>query len=70
VKRRLCAIGLLLAGLVPASQAADPDADLLEFLGSVDSEGPGWDEYLAQTDVDQVATAPPAGDQSGQVKNQ
>jgi len=37
--------------------AADAPVDdgLLEFLGSVDSEDKGWQEYLAGTDIDQVA---------------
>ena len=32
-----------------------PDADLLEFLGSVDSEDSGWADYLEKTDVGQAA---------------
>lgn len=44
---------------------AEPPVDpgLLEFLGSVDSEDGKWHEYLASTDVDQVAkraARPPA----------
>ncbi len=42
--------------------ADDPvDDGLLEFLGSVDSEDKNWQDYLARTDIDQVArraTAP------------
>jgi hypothetical protein len=48
-----------------------PPADLLEFLGSVDSEDGSWSEYLGSTDPGQVAkpdapkiparTAAPAG---------
>ena len=37
------------------------DDGLLEFLGSVDSEDKDWHDYLAGTDIDQVArraTAP------------
>jgi hypothetical protein len=52
-----------------ALRAADlPDDGLLEFLGSVDSEDGGWHDYLARTDIDQIArraaprpAAPPAG---------
>jgi hypothetical protein len=32
-----------------------PDPALLEFLGSVDTEDKGFHEYLAHTDIDQVA---------------
>jgi hypothetical protein len=32
-----------------------PDPGLLEFLGSVDSEDKAWHDYLARTDIDQVA---------------
>src|ERR1700722_6739081 len=54
----------LLSGcrIVSVLHAADmPDAGLLEFLGSVDSEDKAWHEYLARTDIDQVAKrAPPS----------
>lgn len=40
----------------PASAAAD--ADLLEFLGSVDSSEPGWHDYLEHTDLEKVIHAP------------
>ena len=37
-------------------QAAEaPDDGLLEFLGSVDTEDKGWHDYLARTDIDQIA---------------
>ena len=46
-----------------AGQAA-LDGDLFEFLGSVDTEGDGWGEYLEGTDVSRVAppsaATPPA----------
>jgi hypothetical protein len=48
---------LLLAALAPGGTWAAnkrPDADLLEFLGSVDAEGSGWSEYLEGTDLDKV----------------
>jgi hypothetical protein len=44
----------------PADSAADApaDADLLEYLGSVDAEeGQDWMDYLARTDIAQVAKA-------------
>ena len=46
--------GALHAG---CSHAADEPVDpgLLEFLGSVDTEDKDWHEYLARTDIDQVA---------------
>jgi len=68
VRWRECALlalpGLALAGppvtpahaATPASAAAD--ADLLEFLGSVDSTEPGWHEYLEHTDLEKVIHAP------------
>ena len=48
--------------LVPAAYAADAPVDpgLLEFLGSVDTEDKNWHEYLAHTDIDQVAKRSPA----------
>jgi hypothetical protein len=39
------------------------DDGLLEFLGSVDSEDKNWRDYLAGTDIDQVARHP--GNASG-----
>lgn len=46
--------------LTPAAYAADERVDpgLLEFLGSVDTEDKNWHEYLAHTDIDQVAKRP------------
>ena len=50
--------------MAPVHAADEPvDPDFLEFLGSVDSNEAGWHDYLAQTDVDQVAKA-----QSGATK--
>ena len=44
----LCAPLLLARGALAAAPAPPPvDDDLLEFLGSVDSEEPGWHDYLA-----------------------
>ena len=67
---RLSARALLVVcgslGLLHAVPAADAPVDdgLLEFLGSVDSDDKDWHDYLAGTDIDQVArragnTAPP-----------
>jgi hypothetical protein len=44
-------------GLLRAVHAATPPVDdgLLEFLGSVDSDDKDWHDYLAGTDIDQVA---------------
>jgi hypothetical protein len=43
--------------LQPSLRAADKSVDpgLLEFLGSVDTEDKDWHDYLARTDIDQVA---------------
>jgi hypothetical protein len=42
-----------------AKRAPEPpaDAELLEYLGSVDAEGQEWMEYLAHTDIAQVVKA-------------
>ena len=41
-----------------AESAADTaDAELLEYLGSVDAEGQEWMEYLTHTEIAQVAKA-------------
>jgi hypothetical protein len=61
---RLLAGGLLIA---PAMWAAAPavDAELLEFLGSVDSEERDWSDFLEHTDLDRIvrpAARPPAKD--------
>jgi hypothetical protein len=43
-----------------ADSTSEPiaDADLLEYLGSVDAEeGQDWMDYLARTDIAQVAKA-------------
>jgi hypothetical protein len=42
-----------------AESVSEPsvDADLLEYLGTVDAEGQEWMEFLAHTDIAQVAKA-------------
>jgi hypothetical protein len=40
---------LLRAGEPPAKTVEPADADLIEFLGSVDSDDEGWKQYLART---------------------
>ena len=53
-----CVVGLFCGGAliaVPLHAAEDPvDPEMLEFLGSVDSSGQGWQDYLAATDVDEL----------------
>lgn len=46
---------LVTAAWPGAPPAESPDDGLLEFLGSVDSEDKDWHDYLARTDIDQVA---------------
>jgi hypothetical protein len=49
------------AGAVRAAEPAAPvDAELLEFLGSLDSEDEEWHEYLAARPV-RAAAGKPAG---------
>jgi len=73
VRAWLCAGLLLGLALQPLRlRAADPpapavepaDADLIEFLGSVDSDDEGWKEYLARTvarpPVEKKQPPPPA----------
>ncbi len=52
---------LLGAAWLAAARAAEPkvDADLLEFLGSVDTEDKNWHDYLARTDIEKVAQRAP-----------
>jgi hypothetical protein len=50
------AVGISCLALLAAAHAADkPDPALLEFLGSVDTEDKDWHDYLAHTDIEQVA---------------
>jgi len=67
VRLRACALVIAVSslGLAAIVHAADTTVDdgLLEFLGSVDSDDKNWHDYLARTDIDQVArrarSAPP-----------
>lgn len=60
LKLRVWQVLILLSGVAAAQNSKAPvDGDLLEFLGSVDSEGPGWSEYLERTDVSKVAKQSP-----------
>jgi hypothetical protein len=63
--RRIAASRAVLAFAVPllltrAALGAAPaiDADLLEFLGSVDSEEPGWHDFLAGNSLKTAAKPP------------
>ena len=54
----------------PAKSVEPADADLIEFLGSVDSDDEGWKEYLARKDAQTPAAkksppAPPASSAPG-----
>jgi hypothetical protein len=42
--------GVRLCAAEPPPKSVEPaDADLIEFLGSVDSDDEGWKQYLART---------------------
>lgn len=58
-----CGLALAGAPVPPAGSTAPPisaavDAELLEFLGSIDSSEPGWRDYLKETDLEKAMTAP------------
>ena len=59
MKRGALALGLVLAagGIANSADSAPAPVDpgLLEFLGSVDSDDAGWNEYLAHVDPQKVA---------------
>jgi hypothetical protein len=70
MKSRRALLGVMAAGIwslspvpggatPPAAKSPPrgaPDADLLEFLGSLDSaEGGAWHDYLENTDLDRLA---------------
>jgi hypothetical protein len=46
-----------IAAVLAAARGTEPkvDGDLLEFLGSVDTEDKDWHDYLARTDIEKVA---------------
>jgi hypothetical protein len=46
---------------------APADAELLEYLGSVDAEGQEWMDYLARTDIAQVVKAKKSPETSSEV---
>ncbi len=61
---------LLRAAQPPASTVEPADADLIEFLGSVDSDSAGWKQYLVRTGARMPAAkkppaAPPASSAPG-----
>jgi hypothetical protein len=54
------AVAMLLAGATHAAEnAKQVDAELLEFLGSIDAEEEGWQDYLEQKPVKPVEKKPP-----------
>jgi alpha-ketoglutarate-dependent taurine dioxygenase len=54
------AAATLVAGAARAAEnAKQVDAELLEFLGSIDAEEEGWQEYLEQKPVKPVEKKPP-----------
>lgn len=53
------AVPLMLARVAVAAAPAI-DADLLEFLGSVDSDEPGWHDFLAGNELKPVGKPPGA----------
>jgi hypothetical protein len=54
------AAAFLFSGAAQAAEnAKQVDAELLEFLGSIDAEEEGWQEYLEQKPVRPVEKKPP-----------
>jgi hypothetical protein len=53
------AMASLLAGAQAAESSKKVDAELLEFLGSIDAEEEGWQEFLEQKPVRPVEKKPP-----------
>jgi hypothetical protein len=52
-------VAALFAATTQAAQSAQQvDAELLEFLGSIDAEEEGWQEYLEQKPVKPVQKPP------------
>jgi hypothetical protein len=53
------AVASLLSGAPQAAESSKKvDAELLEFLGSIDAEEEGWQEYLEQKPVKPVEKKP------------
>ena len=50
---------LLRAAEPPAKSVEPADADLIEFLGSVDSDDESWKQYLARKDTQTPVAKPP-----------
>jgi len=51
---------LLLRAAEPPAKTVEPaDEDLIEFLGSVDSDDEGWKQYLARKDTQTPAAKKP-----------
>ena len=57
-RRTLLAAAAVLMVLPPLARSDEPpapvDGDLLEFLGSADSDDPEWNEYMASAELDEV----------------
>ncbi|MEO8316097.1 MAG: hypothetical protein ABI645_15045 [Pseudomonadota bacterium] len=60
IRRLLLAMALpaLVGAAQPVESAKKVDAELLEFLGSIDTEEEGWQEYLEQKPVRPVEKKP------------
>ena len=57
---RTMLVATMFAGVAHATEDAKKvDAELLEFLGSIDAEDEGWQEYLEQKPVKPEAKKPP-----------
>jgi hypothetical protein len=54
----LLACGLLLGVAGRAADKGKVDPALLEFLGSIDTEGEGWGEFLGNTDLEKPVRKP------------
>jgi hypothetical protein len=56
----LLGLPLLLRAAEPVPKTVEPaDDDLIEFLGSVDSDDEGWRQYLRRTGLQQPAAKKP-----------
>lgn len=50
-------VAMLPVARIHAAQPAPPDAELLEFLGSIDSDEEGWQEFLEQMPLKTARTS-------------